>query len=227
MNMVAAYHEIVAAPSAGAGVSGQRCEVHYDARISPDFYGWVFPHGDQISVGVGSAQRGFSLRNAVTSLRQRAGLENAETIRREGAPIPLHPLRRWDNGRDVIVAGDAAGLVAPASGEGIYYAMTSGALAASAVAEALQTENPAALARARREFMKSHGNVFRMLAMMQRYWYISDNRRERFVSICEDSDVQDLTWTAYMNKKLVRAKPLAHAKIFFKNIGHLTGLARA
>ena len=32
-------------------------------------------------------------------------------------------MRRWDNGRDVVLAGDAAGVVAPASGEGIYYAM--------------------------------------------------------------------------------------------------------
>ena len=42
------------------------------------------------------------------------------------APIPLRPLKRWDNGRDVVLAGDAAGVVAPASGEGIYYAMTGG-----------------------------------------------------------------------------------------------------
>jgi geranylgeranyl reductase len=51
---------------------------------------------------------------------------DAETLRREGAPIPMKPLPRWDNGRDVVLAGDAAGVVAPASGEGIYYAMAGG-----------------------------------------------------------------------------------------------------
>jgi geranylgeranyl reductase len=75
--------------------------------------------------------------------------------------------------------------------------------------------------------MREHGQVFRILAMMQRYWYTSDDRRERFVSICQDRDVQDLTWKAYMDKKLVRARPMAHARIFFKNVGHLTGLASA
>ena len=40
------------------------------------------------------------------------------------------PLKRWDNGRDVVLAGDAAGIVAPASGEGIYYAMAGGRFAA-------------------------------------------------------------------------------------------------
>jgi geranylgeranyl reductase len=42
-------------------------------------------------------------------------------------------MKRWDNGRDVLLAGDAAGVVAPASGEGIYYAMVGGQLAAEAV----------------------------------------------------------------------------------------------
>ncbi|MEM1033627.1 MAG: geranylgeranyl diphosphate reductase, partial [Myxococcota bacterium] len=38
-------------------------------------------------------------------------------------------------------------------------------------------------------------------------------------------DVQELTWQAYMNKELVRAKPAAHARIFFKDVAHLLGLA--
>ncbi len=57
--------------------------------------------------------------------------------------------------------------------------------------------------------------------MMQRTWYSSDDRRERFVSICRDMDVQRLTFEAYMNKRLVRARPLAHLRIFAKNVAHL------
>jgi geranylgeranyl reductase len=45
--------------------------------------------------------------------------------------------------------------------------------------------------------------------------------------MCEDKDVQRLTWESYMNKKLVRRDPLAHVKIFFKDMAHLLGLARA
>jgi geranylgeranyl reductase len=40
-----------------------------------------------------------------------------------------------------------------------------------------------------------------------------------------DKDVQALTWDAYMNKQLVRAKPTAHVKIFFKDMAHLLGFA--
>lgn len=218
---VAAYHEILAAPK--TGFDAKRCEVHYDSKLSPDFYGWVFPHGDRVSVGVGSAQKGFSLRKAVTELRARTGLDQVETIRREGAPIPVHPLRRWDNGRNVIVTGDAAGVVAPASGEGIYYAMLSGKLAASAVQERLLTDKPLALRMARKQFMRHHGPTFQMLAIIQKHWYSNDERRERFVAICQDEEVQQLTW-AYMNKRLLETTPLAHAKVFLRNIRHLAGL---
>jgi geranylgeranyl reductase len=225
---VFAYHEIVRSPrNDSQAFDAKRCDVYYRGQLSPDFYGWVFPHGDTTSVGTGSAHKGFSLRGAVDALRETAGLDGAETIRREGAPIPLRPLSRWDNGRDVVLAGDAAGIVAPASGEGIYYAMAGGEMSAQAVEEFLATGDARKLALARKRFMKAHGPVFRMLGLMQRFWYANDNRRERFVSICRDRDVQQLTWDAYMNKELVRAKPLAHLKIFFKNIAHLTGLVPA
>ena len=206
---------------------GARCDVFYQGRLSPDFYAWIFPHGETASVGVGSAHKGFSLRGAVGKLRAECDLGDVETIRREGAPIPMKPLRRWDNGRDVLLAGDAAGVVAPASGEGIYYAMAGGRFAAAAVFELLRTGDVRALRAARRDFMKAHGKVFWVLGIMQRFWYSSDNRRERFVSICRDPDVQRLTWQAYMHKKLVRARPLTHLRIFAKDMAHLLGLARA
>lgn len=222
---VFAYHEIIRAPA--EGFDGKRCDVYYQGKISPDFYGWVFPHGDTASVGSGSAQKGFSLRKSVTNLRQAAGLSGAETIRGEGAPIPMKPMKRWDNGRDVVLAGDAAGVVAPASGEGIYYAMEGGRLAGEAAESFLASGDVRALRSARRRFMKAHGRVFWILGMMQWFWYSGDKRRERFVSICADADVQRLTWESYMNKKLTRKDPMAHVRIFFKDMAHLLGLVDA
>jgi len=223
---VFAYHEIIRSPSSNAvAFDGGRCDVIYNGLLSPDFYGWIFPHGATASIGSGSAHKGFALRTAVRTLRQAAGLDGLDTIRREGAPIPLAPLSRWDNGRDVVLAGDAAGVVAPASGEGIYYAMVGGRLAAEAVDMMCRSGDPRALGAARKRFMTMHGGVFWILGLMQRFWYANDRRRERFVSICRDRDVQQLTWNAYMNKELVRAQPAVHARIFLKNIAHLTGLA--
>jgi geranylgeranyl reductase len=75
--------------------------------------------------------------------------------------------------------------------------------------------------------MRAHGMVFRILGIMQWFWYSSDKRRERFVSICQDPDVQRLTWDSYMNKKIKRADPMAHVRIFMKDVAHLLGLVSA
>jgi geranylgeranyl reductase len=222
---VFAYHEIVRSPAGRtAKFDPARCDVYYQGVVSPDFYGWVFPHGEHTSVGAGTAVKGFSLRKAVKRMRDQTGLDDNDIVRTEGAPLPLKPIRRWDNGKDVVVIGDAAGAVAPSSGEGIYYAMSSGRFAAEAVAEFLQTGNARALRNVRRRFMKYHRTVFLILGIMQHFWYSSDKRREKFVDICRDEDVQRLTWQAYMNKKLVRAKPTTHVRIFLKDLAHLVGL---
>ena len=225
---VFAYHEIVKAPDcATEAYSPTRCDIYYDGSMSPDFYSWVFPHGATMSVGTGTANKGFSLKGAITELRARTGLADCETIRREGAPIPLKPMKRWDNGRDVILVGDACGVVAPSSGEGIYYAMACARMAAEAVASLLMTGDARALRTARKRFLKAHGTVFMVLGVMQYFWYSSDKRREKFVSICKDKDVQELTWQSYMNKELTRSKPAAQVRIFFKDLGHLLGIGAA
>ena len=45
--------------------------------------------------------------------------------------------------------------------------------------------------------------------------------------MCADPDVQKLTWQAYMHKRLVRADPMAHLRIFIKDTAHLFGLIPA
>ena len=225
--LVFAYHEIIKAPAATDTYDPMRCDVIYDGAISPDFYGWVFPHGGTTSVGMGTELQSVNLKDATAALRQASGLADCETLRKEGAPIPLKPLDRWDNGKDVVLAGDAAGVVAPSSGEGIYYAMVGGRVAATACAATLASGRVKDLKLARKLFMREHKTVFRVLASMQNAYYRSDDRRERFVSLCHDIDVQRLTFEAYMNKKLVKARPMAHVKIGIKNLAHLTGLVKA
>ena len=221
---VIAYHEIIEAPERNLTYDPARCDVIYDGKISPDFYGWVFPHGQQASVGMGSMIKSVDVKQATADLRAASGLTDCKTIRKEGAPIPLKPLDCWDNGKDVVLAGDAAGVVAPSSGEGIYYAMVGGRVAATAAAATLASGRVKDLQLARKLFMREHKQVFRVLGAMQNAYYRSDERRERFVSLCHDVDVQKLTFEAYMNKKLVKARPMAHLKIGIKNLAHLTRL---
>lgn len=224
---VFAYHEVVEAPEPSPAYNPISCDVIYDGRWSPDFYAWVFPHGDKASVGLGTAHKGFALREATAGLRRHLGLENARLVRHEGAPIPLKPRKVWDNRRNILLAGDAAGVVAPASGEGIYYALLGGQYAAEAVDEALRTGSARALASARKRFMSQHGRVFFALGLLQAFWYASDKRREQFVRLCADPEIQELTWQAYMNKELVKRRKASHLRIFMKDLANLLGLARA
>ncbi len=126
----------------------------------------------------------------------------------------------------MILVGDAAGCVAPASGEGIYYAMASARMGAEAVETALATGDAKALRLARKSFMKAHGKVFMVLGWLQWIWYRNDRLRENFVSLCKDRDVQRLTWESYMNKEMVRRDPLAHVRVFFKDLASLIGLVK-
>ena len=125
-----------------------------------------------------------------------------------------------------MLTGDAAGVMAPASGEGIYYAMACGWMVAQAVQQALKTGDASFLKQARKQFLKKHGRVFWVLGLLQHFWFQNDKRRERFVKVCEDPDVQCLIFGSYMNKKLVCKKPMAPIRIFFKDLAHLLGFAR-
>jgi len=102
-------------------------------------YGWVFPKGDHANFGVGGWEReGPALREHLERLCRAHGLapERLENLRGHRLPLrrPDSPLAR---GRALVV-GDAAGLVDPLSGDGMYEGFLSARLAAGAVLDALE-----------------------------------------------------------------------------------------
>jgi flavin-dependent dehydrogenase len=112
-------------------------------------YGWVFPKAGHINVGL------YTLRSDVKISRQDL-VDYA--VRRIGRPAPMHiggfPLGfggwRYRPGRGrVLLVGDAAGLVDPLLGEGLYHAIVSGQEAAAAIADAINTGTDACKAYAK------------------------------------------------------------------------------
>jgi len=101
----------------------------------PGSYGWVFPKGDTLTVGViGDREQGEAVRAYYRSFVADLGLD-LSTAHVDGGHLtrvraPGSPLVR---GR-VLVAGDAAGLLEPWTREGISFALRSGALAGAAAA---------------------------------------------------------------------------------------------
>jgi geranylgeranyl reductase family protein len=101
----------------------------------PGSYGWVFPKGDLLTVGViGSRDAGEKMRDYYRAFVAGLGLDLTTAVHDGGHLTRVRrldaPLRR---GR-VLVAGDAAGLLEPWTREGISYALRSGALAGRAAA---------------------------------------------------------------------------------------------
>jgi geranylgeranyl reductase family protein len=106
--------------------------------VVPGGYGWVFPKGDHVNVGVGGWEsEGPRLREHLREYCRRLGIDEAEVESLRGHRLPLRgagtPAAR---GRALLV-GDAAGLVDPLSGDGMYEAFVSSRLAAEAVLDLL------------------------------------------------------------------------------------------
>jgi len=112
---------------------------HIDIQFLPNLSGyiWVFPRDGHMSVGIGGkGEPAHALRARLERYMDERG------IRYKGAKFYSHMLpslaspgwkRNRISGEGWLAAGDAAGLVDPITGEGIYYAMKSGDLASRAV----------------------------------------------------------------------------------------------
>jgi geranylgeranyl reductase family protein len=114
--------------------------VTFDLTASRRGYGWVFPKRDHVNVGVFS-QRPLS-KELLDDLRRfldGLGLVGWRTEGPLAFPVPQRTGREsWGRG-SCLLAGDAAALVDPISGEGISMAMASGRVAAESVAESLDS----------------------------------------------------------------------------------------
>ena len=104
----------------------------------PGGYGWVFPKGDHANVGVGGWQEaGPALRTHLRRLCEAHGLDTTELTELRGHRLPLRRPGTPIAGRRALLVGDAAGLVDPVSGDGMYECFVSARLAAAAVLELL------------------------------------------------------------------------------------------
>jgi geranylgeranyl reductase family protein len=117
---------------------GYRGRAVLELGIVPGGYGWVFPKADHANIGLGGWEReGPRLRQRLEALSAAHGVAAADLEGLRGYRLPLRsPRSTLARGRAAVV-GDAAGLVDPVSGDGMFEAFLSGKLAAEATLDLL------------------------------------------------------------------------------------------
>ncbi|HXV58955.1 MAG TPA: geranylgeranyl reductase family protein [Gaiellaceae bacterium] len=117
---------------------GYRGRAVLELGIVPGGYGWVFPKGDHANLGIGGwGTEGPGLRGHLRALCAAHGIEPADLEGLRGYRLPLRsPRSTLARGRAAVV-GDAAGLVDPVSGDGMFEAFLSSKLASEAVLDVL------------------------------------------------------------------------------------------
>jgi geranylgeranyl reductase family protein len=115
-------------------------------------YAWVFPKKNCVNIGVGEFQSAVSKARpkiplketyeALISILKEKKLLPAEfpIENLKGATLPIFPLENTYSDR-VLLCGDAAGFINPITGEGIYYAMVSGYIAAGVITDGLKADD--------------------------------------------------------------------------------------
>lgn len=119
----------------------QDVEVRFGAEVAPKGFAWAVPvrRGPRarVRVGVMADRRSPAyFRLMVDAVAPRWGVDRAHALTPRQKLLPLAPIGRTFTDR-LLVVGDAAGLVKPTTGGGIYYSVMSGAIAADVLAGAL------------------------------------------------------------------------------------------
>jgi len=160
-------------------------EVYLGDAVAPGSFGWVAPMSDtRALVGIVSRRRlNGHMRDFMEDLRRTGRVRSVlKEPRRWG--IPIRPISRTFRDR-VVVVGDAAGLVKPTTGGGIYYALISGELAAETVLHAFEAGDFSARQMRAYEtrWRAVFGKELRVGYVARRvYESLGDGRVERLVS---------------------------------------------
>lgn len=163
---------------------GLEAEIPSDALAEPphiqiDFravkwgYGWVFPKAGGWTIGVG----GLLAKNPDMKAQMRAYLTALgvapEAAKIKGHHLPFGEFRKIPGRRNIMLAGDAAGLVDPLTGEGIAYALESGALAARAAKQALDIGAPDRAIQIYRQSLAPHFAELSNAVFLRRFAFLS------------------------------------------------------
>lgn len=120
---------------------GNNMSLYYG--IIPQGYGWIFPKKNTLTVGFGADyDKNLNYHKEFEKFLNRLGIE-CHRSEFKGAMLPFGEYMKVpiNKEKSVLLVGDAAGLVDPITGEGIYFAMLSGIKASNIIINVLNTNN--------------------------------------------------------------------------------------
>lgn len=158
-------------------------------------YGWIFPKKKHVNVGLGEFESAVdpvrpkvNLRDTyeqfITALKEKNILPADFSIDKlKGGILPIYPLEKTYASR-VLICGDAAGFINPITGEGIYYAMVSGELAAKLAYKALQSHDTSEqfLSRYEKQWKREFGRDLEQLGRFNYQWGQDTEKIVRLIS---------------------------------------------
>ncbi len=159
-------------------------------------YGWIFPKKEYINIGLGEFESAVKnhgqhihlkefYSDFIEELKQRKILPAdfpIENVR--GGVLPVFPIDKTYSDR-LLVCGDASGFINSITGEGIYYAMVSGELAAKVAIDAVRNArfDERFLARYQRLWKREFGKDLIQLGRFNKYWGRNSETIVRYLSI--------------------------------------------
>lgn len=153
-------------------------------------YAWSFPRSDHLSVGIcgkANESRMPALRDRLRAFMKKFGYPSVPAAVFSHL-LPALTVESWANlrlvGQGWALVGDAAGLVDPVTGEGIYYAMRSGELIAESLLEGFPASYPA---RVRQEFGRTLALGARLVPLFYRGDFLGKTVITRMVEFARRS----------------------------------------
>ena len=146
-------------------------------------YGWIFPKKKYINIGIGEFETADNSTKPKTNLKEifiqyinilkkrKILPKDFEIKNLQGGSLPIFPLDKTYSDR-VILCGDAAGFINPIAGEGIYYAMVSGEIAARIIEKAIVKNNFSenVLSEYQKKWQNDFGKDLKILGKFNKLW---------------------------------------------------------
>jgi len=122
----------------GDAVDARFLHCFANSRFAPGYIAWAAPGPDTIQVGLAVSHGRPDLAGFLAATESTFGWSGMKVVGRRGGMIPAGGVVAPAGGRQVMLIGDAAGWVSPATGGGIRLAFRWGRRAAALLADHLQ-----------------------------------------------------------------------------------------